>query len=747
MTRRRAHNYLPKRPRRPNGRQAVRHHVGDTDKASIYGVPCKLVQDDDDGKIFQSLEDPSVHYPFTHEEFEEFLDSQHFDLEPEGLSLRAAKAKLASGISSIADLAKAAQAVVHLREIAIWKFNEMHADGSTSRYESATQTAIDDVIQPYVDAEARKHGYVSISLPQAHRFLKWVRAYDGAGKRGIVPKTHKRGNRTPRYDREVLALVDRHAQTFLRAERPTRELAYADLQVEIGGINDARRRAGRPDLPTPHYDFMCKRISRLSPFDVAAARHLDEHAKRKFHPSRGGIPGLFRPMQRIEIDDWQTHLHCLAMDLQLWEPLRPEIQEAAEKTRATLSAAICCVTSVLPGVVLSLGPHSSNTKTLLRMCMSDKTALAAAVGCETPYEYRGVPYQVAGDEGSSILNSITSGICEAAGIEYLSPQTETPQQRPRIERVFQTFDVRSLLRFSGRAFSNPQVRGKYEAEARAVTTIDELAALLLRFIVDVYHNTPHDGLDGQTPRACWLELTKKFAPRAAGKPFLRRTFGGRYKVMLHPNGIEIFGNWYTSPVLEKRCRDLPQREYVVIVDEEDLGGISVEIEDGQWLEVAGPDCMNGVSATVWDMALASMRRENKHVEAITKPTVLRAIAYAQEADAKTRTRLSLRFRLKSAEELEVLRNSIGPSIRHAAELPRPGQPDQQRDMFAGSIPVGTKAQREPILLPPPEPADDPVIRRGLRPKAPKSVAPSKPQPGGELRPRKPARAWKPKERK
>jgi hypothetical protein len=452
-------------------------------------------------------------------------------------------------------------------------------------------------------------------------------------------------------------------------------------------------------------------------------------------------------MQRIEMDDWECHLHNLAIDLDLWEYLSPEMQKAAEKTRSTVSAAICCVTRVLPAVVVSLGPHSVNTKTLLRMCMSDKSSLAIAVGCETPYEYRGNPWQAAGDEGSAILNSITNGICQSGGIEYICPQIETPQQRAKIERVFQTFEIRSLLRFSGRAFSNPQVRGKYEAEARAVTTVEELAALLLRFIVDVYHNTPHDGLDGQTPRACWLELTKKYAPRAAGKPLLRRMFGERYKVTLHPNGIEIFGNWYTNPTLETRCRDLPQRDYTVIVDEEDLGGISVEIEDGRWLEVVGPSCMNGVSATVWHIALASMRRENKHVEAITEPTVLRAIAYAQEADARTRARLSIRFRLKTPEELEALRNSIGPAIRHAAKRSVPGRPEKQLDMFAGSIRVGTKAPRRD--LPKPTDANDgPVARRGVaKPKQPKPAKPAKPQAAGELRSRKPARPWKPKERK
>jgi putative transposase len=387
--------------------------------------------------------------------------------------------------------------------------------------------------------------------------------------------------------------------------------------------------------------------------------------------------------------------------------------------------------------------------------MSDKTPLAIAVGCETPYEFRGNPWQAAGDEGSAILNSITDGICQAAGIEYLCPQIETPQQRPKIERFFQTLEIRSLLRFSGRAFSNPQVRGKYEAEARAVTTVEELAALIVRFVVDVYHNTPHDGLDGETPRACWLRLTKDFAPRAAGKPLMRRTFGERYKITLQPNGVEIFGNIYNHPALEARFRDLPQRDYVVIVDEEDLGGISFELEQGKWLEVPGPDCMNGVSAVVWNMALATMRREHKHVEMIAEPIVLRAVADAQEKDAITRARLSVCYRLKTPAELEALRQSIGPTIRHAAgrRAPRGRRPTEQLDMFSGGIAVGTKAppRKNARALPAPQNAEErPVTRRGMaKPARPKSATPAKPASplsGKGLRTRKAPRAWKPKER-
>jgi hypothetical protein len=207
---------------------------------------------------------------------------------------------------------------------------------------------------------------------------------------------------------------------------------------------------------------------------------------------------------------------------------------------------------------------------------------------------------------------------------------------------------------------------------------------------------------------------------------------------------EIFGNWYSSPTVRKLYRDLPEREYTVIADGEDLGGVSLKIDQG-WLEVPGPDCMNGVSVTVWDMALASLRRETKHIEKLVEPVVLRAIGFAQDADNLSRKRLGIRYRLKTPEELEELRNSIGHAVRFAADRnPRPSGPV---DMFAGGIAVGTKAPRRdaaPAL--PPSAAEPPPAPAGKRakPKAPRAKTPKSTT---ETSARKPPRQWKPKERK
>ncbi|ABE62885.1 hypothetical protein Nham_2088 [Nitrobacter hamburgensis X14] len=747
---RRAHQYLPKRPRR---REAVRWHVGERDKATVFGLPFRCIKSDHEGYIFQSLTDANVNFAFTVDEYNELLERQDFDLEPDGLSVEKAEARLKAGVSSAKELPPREQIVVDLREIAVWKFQDLFADHRTSKFRPAAQEAIDNEIQPYIDQEARKHArnglVTSLHLPGAKEFLKWVMNYERFGKLGIVPGTHRCGNRKPHYDRDEYALVKKHALRFLSPERPTRELLYDDLKAEIANINAERRENGLKDLRLPDKDYFRQQIKMLAPFDVHAARHLEESAKRRFHPSKGGVPDLFRPMQRVEIDDWDVHLHTLVIDAGFWEAISPALQEQAEKTRCVLSAAICCTTRVLPAVVLSFEPSATNTATLLRMCMSDKTPLAQSIGCETPYEYRGNINTLAGDEGSAILNARTRGVCDILGIEYQCPQIETPQQRAKIERVFQTFEIRSLLRFSGRAFSNPVVRGKYQADARACVTVAELAALILRFIVDQYHNTPHDGLDGDTPRHAWLQATKKFAPRSVpGKPLLRQAFGQPYTITLQPEGIEIFGNWYTSPMVERLFRDSPQRDYTVIVDSEDLGGLSLRV-DGGWLHVPGPRCMNGISASVWDHALASMRRENRHIEKLAEPIVLGAIGFAQMADAETRKRLGIRHRLKTPEELEKLRNSIGTAIRFAAD-PNPA-PDGPVDIFKDLLPTGAMAPPHngaTPLLPSAEMLMSQVEatnKRG-RSKAPR-VARAESQPTPEIRIRKPPREWKPKRRK
>ncbi len=420
---------------------------------------------------------------------------------------------------------------------------------------------------------------------------------------------------------------------------------------------------------------------------MVAGRHGEEYARNMFRAVTGGVPDLERPMQRVEADDWSTHLHTLAIETRLWEWIRPELRDQADKVRATLSAAICCTTRVLTATVLSLDKAGSthNTRTLLRMMFSDKTRIAQYVDCNTPYEYRGNTDAFVFDEGSPYANAEILAICDAVGTPPKCPQAEMPRQRGRIERSFQTLDIRCIARFAGRAFSNPAVRGKYEAQARACVTVLELAALILRFIVDVYHNSPHAGLGGETPRACWLRISKKCPPRSPPGPAqIRVAFGEDFEATLQASGIEIFGNWYQSREVQELFAQEGNIKVTVRVDSEDLAAISLR-RPGGWLTVLGPDVMKGISVAVWDAALAAVRRENQDLQNLLKPVAHRAIAFAKMADEETRKRLSILYRPMSGDDLRRARERLNVGVVYRSEGgPAPAGPI---DILADRTPV------------------------------------------------------------
>ncbi|MBM7482338.1 putative transposase [Bradyrhizobium sp. USDA 3686] len=766
----RAHELLPPKP--PRSRQALRWHVGDTAIASIMGEPCLRKKVDKTGFLFETLSLPKREIALSFEEFDLLKDGYEFDIDHFGTEPGRAAGKLHSDEEMIADLGDEERELVANKLIAIKAFLAMKARGAASRYRQNLGRVLAKMQTDLFPAPPSRGGQMAkpaFKLVGPKRFLEWVDDYLEKGPLGLVNQYHLCGRYGDRYGWEERQILMDFVYRYLSLEQPTIVSIRDDMEVEFAKINRGRIEAAGLDLDDypsielarvtkdfkehmeargvslltcPAIDLLRVEIRRLPPFDVVAARKGEEVALRFFHPSKGGVQGLVFPMERVEADDWKTHLHTLVMELpEIWHAISPELREAAPKKRCVFSAAICCTTRVIPAMTLALSTGASNTKQLLRMCLSDKTALARSIGCETPWEYRATMGTFVIDEGSALLNQKTEFVCTDLGIRLKSPQINTPQQRPKIERFFQTLDIKGLLRFSGRAFSNPQVRGKYESLARACVTVEELAALIVRFVVDVYHNTPHAGLGGQTPRQRWLELTKKRGPTVTPGPNrIRRAFGEPYQIVLQADGIEIFGNWYRSSLTDHLFQTVPERDYDVKVDGEDLGAISLLVNK-KWETVVGPKVMQGVSAAVWDAALEDLRRQNQDLQRLVKPVVHRAIEFAQKGDAESRKRLSILYRPKSREQLEAIRMRMNQTVRYAEETHKPqGAPI---DVLARRIAVGTKAPpRDHVReLPPASQPEIPAAEKtAAKPVGkPKSRTRSeKPQPEP---PKKPTRKW------
>jgi transposase InsO family protein len=711
----RAHQFLPQKP--PRKRQAVRWHIGEKDVVSLFGVPHTCIKNSPAGYRFARVGDPEATVAMSREEFNDIKDLQSFDFERDGMDSEKALAALQAPVRSLMDLPEEERSYIHFKVRACEKFLRMKAVGQASLYVPHLKYVL-NVIQRELDEESKqKRGGRNARAPHKvvgpEQFTRvWLRRFLEGGPLGLCDRYHNCGNHNPYYTAEEYEVLIEYAWKYLSRERPTIAMLWGDMDEEFGRKNAERRKKGLPDLRVPDDDRLRIEIERIPLFDRIAARHGEDYARNRFRPALGGVPDLRRPMQRVEMDDWTTNLHVLLVDTKLWNAVSPELKKVAETTRATLSAAICCTTCCLPAVHLSLGPDGSNTRVLLRMMLTDKTDIARRYGCETPWEYRASPNTVVVDEGTAFVNDDTQFICTDLGIGFKSPQAEMPRQRGKIERWFQTLDIRALARFSGRAFSNPVVRGKYEAQARACVTLEELAALIVRFIVDQYHNMPHAGLGGETPRACWLRRSKQRAPTVPpGRNRIRRAFGQDFTAAVQASGIEIFGNWYQSSDVQQVFETRGNVEVTVRVDSEDLGAISLR-QPGGWLTVLGPEIMNGVSVAVWDGALADLRRQNKDLQKLVRPVVHHAIAYAKKADEETRKRLSILYRPMSPEDLVGARARMRVGVRYRDETVRPQT--APTDIFADAVPVGGPAPKAADAAAPETPAEVAKPRRKSR---------------------------------
>ena len=258
-----------------------------------------------------------------------------------------------------------------------------------------------------------------------------------------------------------------------------------------------------------------------------------------------------------------------------------------KKGRWWICMAIDCRTRLILGLILTKDPKSSAAARCLRMAVSDRGWLSDATGSATHWDQHAGVELISTDNGSAFKAIDFTHCCNDLGTGIERTIAGAPSMRGHIERVIQTLGQGLLPRLSGRTFSHVVERGDHPSEARACLQPEDFCFALVRWIVDIYHNTPHEGLDGRTPLEQWEadhrdgNYPLRAAPDARQK---RLAFGLALTRRAGQKGVTVLGVRYHSEaladhVLRKGSRDVDARW-----DEEDIGAVKVRI-DGAWTPV------------------------------------------------------------------------------------------------------------------------------------------------------------------
>ncbi|ABN78307.1 DDE-type integrase/transposase/recombinase [Cereibacter sphaeroides] len=519
-----------------------------------------------------------------------------------------------------------------------------------------------------------------VALPKhrsAKTLLGWRKTFLAAGtKLALADDIDQRGDRSTSFGPEEDALLlETVRDNYLTREQKSKVAVTADVKRAFAKANEARRAAGLSDLTVPGRDAVRATIARFDALEVVRARKGEEAAKKMFRTTTTGLE-VSRPLERVEIDECRIDLRTILSREGLLKLFTPEEIEAfgldKKKTRWWAVMAIDCRTRVILALKLTPNPRTSAAVECVRMIMSDKGNFSDKVGALTRWSQRGTPESVVTDGGSGLTSIAFSNACTDLRITDVTAIAGAASARARIERLFQTISKNLLCRLSGRTFSSIVKRGDYDADARACLGTEELCQVLVRWIVDIYHNSWHSGL-GCTPLQQWnADMEAGNFPLKA-LPSLERqrvAFGipGRYR--LTKQGVVILGIAYTS---ERLARHFAVEGAIMVEtrwDHADLGAISVKIGD-VWVEVpAVHDRFQSVSAQVWLAARKALRAEAEARKAWSEAVIFKAIDYIEETNARAKLHHRILDQAWTPERLRAFEEELFPTgFRITADTP------------------------------------------------------------------------------
>lgn len=471
-----------------------------------------------------------------------------------------------------------------------------------------------------------------VSLFSSDYLRKLFARYKADGVQALADDLSKAGNRTsPFLPEEQALLMDIIKSSYLTPERKSMKATVVDVQRGFRDENKRRNEKGSSQLRVPGRDAVRRTIKKLDRLTVLIARFGREEAMKKLRPVGKGLE-VSRPGERVEMDEWCIDLLSIIRSAKLETVFGEEHLKAlgldGEKARWWLVAAMDCRTKTCFGMKLTRNPSGSAARECLRMVVSDKGQWSDSVRSRCSWSQAVVPEVLAADNGPGFKANIFQNACLDLQMTILRTIGGIPGMRGAIERLFHTAALDLMPRLVGRTFSNPHERGDYPAEDRACLDAEDVAFALVRWIVDVYHNTPHEGLGGRTPQQQWDADMESGNYPLRGLPDTRSkrlAFGNQLKRTVSREGITVMGVRYHSDDLGLFYLQPGSKQVEVRWDQTDLGAIEVYL-DGAWREVTSVhDRFLGVNLHVWLKARRALRAKSASRRAWEEEVVFKAI--------------------------------------------------------------------------------------------------------------------------
>ncbi len=467
--------------------------------------------------------------------------------------------------------------------------------------------------------------------PKGGTLLDWVTRYERADYDPIVFYDNTGKGRREYFTAPELAIINEHvalkassARTHVTELFVMLESAFQRENKELRLKNEKAGAKIHTELRVPNIDTFRERCNQIPRGHIELA-HLGKAAARNKNAAvRFGLD-TDRPLERIELDESRVDLMTIMMLAGLWSKLTKAEKDVVSRVRLWITAAIDTSTRSLLGLRFHPEePSASTAVATLGMVYQDKSQLSETLGCETRWDQYGNAEEVCIDSATWLASLAMRVAVLDSGACFFQPKAGDPRSKGRIERWFRTINRDALAPFSGRTWGSPDEMGELSASEQASIAYDQYAELMYRFLIDVYHNTGHYGLQGETPRAAWERLNKFYKPTPPmSQNIHRHIFGVKAVRKFSTAGIRFLGIQFWSKALHHLFL-MKDVEVEIRVNISDLGMISVKHEKG-WLNVeALHQEFAGMSVWKWMAFNKRLRIMNQANAKVHRSVALRA---------------------------------------------------------------------------------------------------------------------------
>ncbi|WIE50651.1 DDE-type integrase/transposase/recombinase [Pseudomonas sp. GM17] len=402
-----------------------------------------------------------------------------------------------------------------------------------------------------------------VCAPSISTVRRWYKKYVGRNVVGLVPK-HTQKGRTSVISGELEELLQDVINNFyLKLERPRVKAVIGQYHDMIKSIN--ARRLPSQQLPLPCGMTIRRYIAKLDPYEVDVCR-LGKNAAQKKHRAAIEMFWVDRILDRWEID------HTL-LDVQLVDE-----ETGLVIGRPFLTIVLDKFSRMIMGYLLHLA--APNTETVLRVIersIKPKADLLERFPkVRKEWRAHGLPARIVPDNAAEFhAGDLIKGF-DDLGIEIMYPRSRGPEMKGSVERFFSTQNLGLIHNLPGTTFSNVQQRGDYKSEEHACFTLSRLEASVVKWIVDVYHQTPHRGLNGRTPAQVWeADESHRLIRLPVDLDALECVLAHRKSTKVHHYGIEVGGYGYHSAELTELRMRLQPKEKVSVRYRDEAGHVWV----------------------------------------------------------------------------------------------------------------------------------------------------------------------------